>query len=394
MKKATKIYLSVLFLLILKLNAQILNIPFQSVDNKYILLKFPLEKSKDSITFFFDTGATTTLLDKNFAIKNNLKPNHTQEVSGASGKKNYEMLIGQKIHLSASEKLENVNIVFEDLSRLQKSLGENFDGIIGNDLLKKYITKIDFENKKIILYNKIDQINVEGYTKVEFKFKKNIPIPQFPINIELYDGTKYSGDIFFDSGASGISLLMNEPFNTENKIENKLPKTIKSESKNLSGNTTITISKIKSLKISNYTFNELPFSISSDKQGVSSYSNYLGILGSEIINRFNLIIDYGSKNLYLKPNNFFKNEFEFPISPIKIEKSDNKIVVSSVISDSDAEIKGLRSGMQILSINGIKGASLQTYRNLLRQEGKKVKIKFIDENNITKVIKLKLKKLL
>lgn len=374
--------------------SQELIIPFQTIENKYVLFKLPLENSKDSITYFFDTGATVSLLDKDFAKKLNLKSNHKQEVAGASGKVTYEMLVGEKITVSKNEKIENVNFIFDDLTRLKKSLGRDFDGIIGNDILKNYITKIDFDKKQIILYKKNHKLNLNGYSEIVFQFKNNIPIPQFPITIELSDGTKYVGDIFFDSGASGVTLLMNTPFGIKNEVISKLPKSIKRSSNNLSGNSVSTTAEINNLTIADFTFNKLTFDISSDKSGVSSYKDYMGILGSEIINRFNIVLDYDAKKLYIKPNNFYNDKFDFPVSPIKIIETDKKITISGVVEGSDAERLGLKNGFQILSINNFKNKDVNFYRNLLKKEGKKIKIKYIDEKNDIKTVKLKLKRLL
>ena len=57
-----------------------------------------------------------------------------------------------------------------DLTKLKDALERKFDGIIGYSLLKKYITKIDYENKRILLYNKIENVNITGYKAVNFKF--------------------------------------------------------------------------------------------------------------------------------------------------------------------------------------------------------------------------------
>lgn len=388
------LFFALAFIISGKCFAQQLIIPFESPDNKYILIKLPLENAKDSITYFFDTGATATLLDKDFARKINLKPNHKQDVTGASGKVSYEILVGQKIILSNNEKIENVNLVFENLSRLRKALGRNFDGIIGNDIIKQYITKIDFDKKQITLFSKTEKPSVDGYTGIAFQFKNDIAIPQFPITIELSNNTVYSGDILFDSGASGINLLMNTPFSIKNNVISKLPKFVNGNSSDLSGNSVSTTAEIKNIKIAGFTFNKLPFDISSDKAGVSSYEDYLGILGSGIINRFNLILDYDAKKLYIKPNSFFDDDFEFPVSPIKINEIDKKITISSVIEGSDAERLGLKNGFQILSINNLENQDIDVYRKLLKQEGKKVKIKYIDSNNKAKTAKLTLKRLL
>ena len=192
---------------------------------------------------------------------------------------------GQKVYITKNKYIEGVDIALEDLTRLKKSLGKNFDGIIGNDIIKNYITKIDFEKKQIILYNSTDSVNTNNYKEFPFEFKNNINIPQFPVTIELENGSKFSGDIFFDSGA-GLSLLLNTPFINENNLLAKVGKTINSTTDNLSNKTKTAETLIKSLEIGDYKFENLSIGLSSDKLGVSSFDKYLGILGNEIINRF------------------------------------------------------------------------------------------------------------
>ena len=72
----------IIFLMgLFEVQAQDVTLPFELYENKYILIKLPTEK--DSLTFYFDTGATTTLLDKETAGKFGLKANYQQKVSGA-----------------------------------------------------------------------------------------------------------------------------------------------------------------------------------------------------------------------------------------------------------------------------------------------------------------------
>lgn len=266
-----------------------------------------------------------------------------------------------------------------------------FDGIIGNDIIKNYVTKIDFKKKQIELY-KDSMSDKEGFTGISFNFKNNIPIPQFPITVEMDGGWKFSGDVFFDSGA-GLSLLFNAPFVEENFLTYKLGKSFVTDSNNLSNKTKTINTKIKRIKLGSFTFDNVPVALSSDKEGVSSYKEYLGILGSEIINRFDIILDYKDMILYVKPNHLYNNKFEIPVSPIKLKKSENGILISSVVENSEAEKLGLKEGQKIISINGKVTNDIAVYRKMLSQKNKNVVIKYQDGEE-EKKIKLKLKELL
>lgn len=389
MKKIIQLLLLVVGI---SVNAQDVVLPFSLHQEKHILLKLPTETPSDSLVFYFDTGAVTTLLDKRKAESKGIKANYQQEIQGASGKKIYDIALNQKINLTSECHIEAVNIVLEDLSRLSNSLGEDFDGIIGNDIVKKFITKIDFQKKQIELYNPDTKINTEGYIEIPFIFKNNIPIPQFPISVTLENGEVFSGDIFFDSGA-GLSLLVNTPFKEENQMMNKIGKYISKPTNNLTDKTDVITTRIKSLTISDFTFEDLTIDFASNREGVSAAKGYLGILGAEIINRFDIILDYASLKLYIKPNYLYHNPFKIPVSPIKLARSGENIVISGVVKNSEAEIKGLKEEQKIISINGISSKNIETYRNMLEKENTTVKIKYRDDNE-TKTVKFKLNKLL
>ena len=375
--------------------AQQIKLPFKlSKDHKSIFIKLPMENQKDSLLFFFDTGAGGTLLDKRIAEKYNLKTSDQTKVAGAGGEKLYDQLINQKIFLDRNQFIDSTTIILDDLSRLNTLYEEKFDGIIGGVILDNYLTKIDFETLTMSLYKFDDPINYDGYQKIPFELSSGIP--SFPITFELRNNEKFSGNILFDSGA-GLTLLVNTPYKEKNDLLNKIDKKITYASTNLSNKTYYSKGLIKSIQIGNATIkNEnLGISLSSDKQGVSSADNLLGILGSEIINRFNIILDYKNQNLYLKPNHLFHTDFK-AFGPISLKYSDNRdeIIISNVMENTDAHKKGLKKGQKIISINNIVTKDIYTYEQLLQPKNRKVIIKYLDSNNQIKSVKIKLKKIL
>ncbi|KXH83256.1 aspartyl protease family protein [Chryseobacterium kwangjuense] len=384
------------FLCAIGLYAQQIKLPCEfSKDKKSIFIKLPMENQKDSLLFFFDTGAGTTMLDKKVAEKYGLKSNYRTEVSGAGGKKLYEVLIKQKIFLDKNNFISGANIVLDDLSRLNSLYEKKFDGIIGAAILNNYLTKIDFETRTMNLYNFEDSLDYAGYEKIGFEFFSGIP--KFPISFELKNGEKFSGDILFDSGA-GLSILVNTPYKEKNGLLDKMGKTINYSSSNLSNKTRYDRGLIKSIRLGNTTIKNknITISLASDKQGVSSSEDLLGILGSEIINRFNFILDYKNKNLYLRPNHLFDDDFDKLVSPLALKYSEDRseIIISNVKENTNASKKGLKEGQKIISINDIVSKDIYVYEQLLKQENKKVIIKYLDNNNEIKTVKFKLKKLL
>lgn len=359
-------------------------IPIEVLEDKYLFFKAKVNEGEE-MTFYFDTGATTSLIDKNSAQKLGIVPNYEQAVAGAGGKIKYEIASNQ-IFKVGEVSIDSVDFVLEDLSRLQKSIDRKFDGIVGYALIKQFLTEVDLENGVINLYPKQAKLNTEAYKKLPFSFGNNIPIPQVEVEMTLKNNKHFKGTVFFDSGA-GLSLLVNTPFKEEHQLLKNVAKQLTSTSENLSKTSEAQMIAIKNLNFANYSFKTLSITLSSDKAGVSSFKGYLGILGAEIINRFNFILDYEKKIIYLKPNKLFNTPFFITLSGITLRKDSKGVYIFKISKDSPAYIKGLRPGDRVESIQRDTSQNLEKYKKYLKQKGKKLKIKVKDKKSISITLK-------
>jgi hypothetical protein len=384
--------LTIAILSVLKLNAQVAEIPFELKED-FVLVKVGINDKEEPSTFVFDTGATADLLDSTAATKLGLKPDYKHNIDGAGGTQSYDIILNQNLTLPNDIKIENTNLVLADLTNLKEAMERDFEGIIGYSLLKNYITKIDYENQKIILFNKIEQVSTTGYTTIPFDFGNGIPIPQFDITITLNNGESFTDRVLFDSGA-GLTLLINSPYNETHQVSEKAGKNLISSSENLHSKSISEDIAIQSMEIGGYNFKEMVVSIAHDKGGVSSYEGYLGILGAEIISRFDVILDYSAHTLYLKPNKNYGQSFEFPLSGIKLKKDNNQVIIKTIEKTSPAYQKGVRQGDQLISINNNASGDLAIYRKLLNQEGETVQLEIVNSKGETDKIATVLTRLL
>lgn len=369
-------------------------LPFELYDNKSILIKLPALNGKDSLTFFFDTGASTILLDSHVAEKFKIKADLHQEIRGAGGIKMYSYTTGQKIFLNESVSIDHLNFVLDDLSRLNATVGRNFDGIIGNDILSNYLTVVNITKRQILLYPFKTQLNTADYRTIDFVLDDGIPIPRFGVDVHLLNGEKFSGDILFDSGA-GLGLLFNTPFQQQHDLLTKIGKTVSSTQNSLTTKSATTLAVIASLSIGPYIFKgKLPVSISSDGEGVSASKKYLGILGSQIIHRFDFILDYSARKLYLKPNFLYQQDFTTAVAPFKIIMQGGKVMIDEIMEQSAAYRCGLRKGQVITAINKLESKDIKDYRKMLLNENKEVEVNYIDDDGQAKKCVFKIEKLL
>jgi predicted aspartyl protease len=390
-KTIFRAYFIVLFLISFAAygNAQIV-LPFTEKGD-LVIIKLIINKKEAQ--FVFDTGASNTVLDSTVAASLNLKATGTNRNASTGGSATFQYISDQKINLTEKDEITCRRIIFTNLKSLQELIGEEFVGIIGFDIFNKYITKIDHDAKTISLFTQLSKSDTDAFTAIPFNLNNGIPIPQFEISFLINNGEKFTGPILFDSGAA-LTLMINTPFKEKNQLTGKIGKTIITQSQDLFKENKQEQAHIKAIQLGPYTFNDLPITLTSTKAGVSSYPYYLGILGNKIISRFNSIIDFSNKTIYLKPNKNFDLPFDFPLSGIRFKKVKNEIRLAYVVAGSDAEKLGLKRDEKVLSVDGYTGNDLEVLRKLIQQEGKTIKISVQSLDGKMKEIDLTLKKLI
>ncbi len=370
--------------------AQIATIPF--VNDGLMYVKVKVNNHPEPLNFVFDTGASTVVLDAKIAEKIGVKADYQQPTKGAGGSEMYNIALAQKFQIGTIT-LGDAHTVLVDLERLTKRGNHPIDGIIGYNIMREYVTHIDYDQQVIQLYNGVDEIEgKEAYTALEAAFDYS-QIPQVNLEFTLDNNQKFKGNFLFDSGAN-ITFLLNTPFVKEKNIENLLEKTIENKAEGLTTSSNFKIGKIASVKLGDFTFGEMPLDLSNSKAGVMASSNFTGILGVKIISRFNLILDYANEKMYLKPNKTYHDAFEFPRSGISLAKEADAIKISNVITAAEAYKKGIREGDELLEIDGIIADDVRKCRELLKQKNANVKLKIKDKTGAIKTITILLKRLI
>lgn len=376
-----------------QIRAQIVEIPIEVAEGGHVFLKVKVNDHSEPLNFVLDSGATVGVLDSVTAVEIGLKPNAKQHTIGASGIVEYEEARNQTVIIQEDIKITDCNLLLPSLAALNEYFDIRIDGLIGYKFFKKYITQIDYENKKLILYDRLTVDDTKDFSSIPFNFGDGLVIPQFDISITLKNGETFTGPIIFDSGA-GLGLEINSPFNEENEISVKAVKKLTSKSSGLNHESKSESIAIQSLKFGNYTFENLVTSISYSKAGVTSWDGFLGLLGAKIIRRFNIILDYNTMTLYLKPNKYFNDEFEFPLSGIALKDKEGGVYLNYLDETTPAYKLGLREGDQLISINDISFENKKDYAKILKTEGLEAELKVIDASGVEKVITILLEKLL
>ncbi len=201
---------------------------------------------------------------------------------------------------------------------LSAKMGVDINGIVGGDLLKDFIVKINYANKRITFYNPetyvYNKCNKCEVFPLDFYNKK----PFINVNVENYLGDVVKVKLLIDSGGGDALWL----------FEHSHPKIIVSENyfkdylgKGLNGNIYGKRSKIDKLIIGSFIFENASVSYPDSTSIVAVHKNKdrNGTLGAGILKRFHVILDYPNRKITLKKNSrFFKEPFLYNKSVIEL----------------------------------------------------------------------------
>ncbi len=379
------------FLITQVLWSQMATVPF--VEDGLIFIKVQVNDYAQPLNFVFDTGASAAVLDATVAKRIGVQASFSQNAQGAAGSQTYEVATGQKLLIDKIT-LDGLNVVLVDLGALSRRSGNTIDGIIGYDILNRFVTQFDFKSKDLKLYKSIDDVtSLSGYKKVPMKLGRG-SIPEVRMNINFHDGSTKNGTFLFDSGAN-MTVLFNTPYAKKEKLEEKIGKTIIGTARGLTTSSTHITGSAKSVSFGEYNFKDVVVQLSEAKAGVSASRNFSGILGAKIINRFDMVLDYENEDFFFKPNDCYDKAFEFPLSGFAIAYNENgKIVITQLVLRSEAAMAGIEEGDELLAINGISSSTLQTYRDLLKKEGELITLKVRKPSGKTEEKKIVLKRLI
>jgi C-terminal processing protease CtpA/Prc len=123
---------------------------------------------------------------------------------------------------------------------------------------------------------------------------------------------------------------------------------------------------------------------------VTSYPSLGGLIGNDLLRRFNLIINYEKRDIYMVPNSHFKDVFDYAYTGLGMYLIDGEIRVMDVMPNSPAEEAGFVPGDIIMAVANNFSRNIQTYKNLMQTAGQKLRVLVIrDEGPVILTLKVK-----
>jgi hypothetical protein len=342
--------------------------PFKQYSGGVMMVRATFSNIPDTLNFILDTGSGGISLDSSTCSEFKIAVTATDTtIAGIGGLRKVPYVFDRTLHLPGLD-VKHLNFHVNNYEVLSSVYGEKVDGIIGYSLFSKYIVSINFDSNSISIFNpgKI------SYPRGGFKLKP--AFTSLPIQwADIKDKTKLGYNFYFDTGA-GLCFLLSEQFAADSSILLSKRRPVITQAQGMGGKQQMRLTVIKEVKLGPYRFHQVPVYLYDDIYNVTSYPFTGGLIGNDLLRRFNMIFNYPKREIHLFPNSHFKEPFDYSYTGLGIYYTDGKIMVEDVIEASPAAKANFIPGDEIISVANNFSHNINTYKNILQNANEAIKV--------------------
>lgn len=397
-----------------------------SFDMANNLIIIPILINGVSLDFLLDTGVSETILFSLDNKKIDFKNVEKIKFNGLGENKDVEALKSIKNNLTIGENLvdndHRIFIILDESFNISPTIGIPINGIIGYHFFRNHPIEIDYTKQKITVYKDENSIGKRVKRFRNEKIKIELNKPYLMAEVEMTH-EKHSSKMLIDTGNTDSiwlfpTLIPGFSYNRPN-VDDFL-------GSGFSGDIYGKRSRIHGLYFNEFSFSKplVAMPDTTSIQHLKLVPERKGSIGSEIMRRFTVILDYENENIYFKKNKHYNDPFPFDMSGLEIkqdglswqqdmvkvetktissanseirilndtEKSDfhykfvlkPNFIIAGTRKDSPAQLTGLQKGDVLIKIDNknVGNLTLQKIQNILRSnEGEKIKLE-ITRNEI------------
>lgn len=340
--------------------------PFRQLTGGVILIQAKFDKIPVPLNFILDSGSGAISVDSATAVEFNIPHIPSgKTINGIAGTSEVDYAQNNQLVLPGLT-VDSLDFYINNYDILSSVYGEKIDGIIGYSFLSRYIVKVNYDSLKIEIYSpgRIDYPR-NGY----LLHPLFTALPIQPLTIK--DEKTINANFYIDTGA-GLCFLMSKQFEDDSQVLKKSRKPVSIQVQGLGGKKEMSLTIMKEVQIGPYKFRRVPTNILDDEFNATSYPFLGGVIGNDILRRFNVIFNYAKREIHLLPNSHFTDDFDYSYTGINMFYVDGRIILDDVINKSPAYRAGLKKDDVVVAVNTNFSNDINVYKNLMQVVGEKV----------------------
>lgn len=342
--------------------------PFKVFSGGVMVIKACFENKKDSLNFILDTGSGGISLDSSTCSDLGIKMKETDTtITGIGGIRKVAFVFDKTLHLPGLS-INKLNFHVNNYEVLTSVYGEKVDGIIGYSFFSRYIVDIDFDSLLIKVYSP-GKFTYRPQGTILYPIFTSLPI----LYMHIKDRQRMGFNFYVDTGA-GLCFLLSERFAKDSAVLLSRRKPVVTQAEGMLGRLEMRLTVMKEVKIGPYRFHRVPTYLYKDTYNVTSYPFSGGLVGNELLRRFNMTINYPQRQIHLSPNSNFKEAFDYAYTGLGIYYIDGKVMIADVIPGSPADKAKIKMDDEIMGVENNISGNIQQYKNLLQVANVKIRL--------------------
>lgn len=324
---------------------------FEMVDD-HIIVPVSVNAS-EPLNFVLDSGAAATvILESRHTGALPLELGPELPVSGVgTGPHPVARMVEDTDIALGSVRLEGLSVIYLPLTSVPffDNLDEvYFDGVIGAQFFERFVVEIDYD-QQLISFSEPGSVPASvnqrssSWQEIPLQIQSGLPYlttqvstgPKQSVTVKLLVDTGYRGPV---SLTPDTHESLEEPLNYFSMM-----------SQGLSGDVETRVGMSESLTVGGFVLNDVPVSYSI--AGGESDKGSNGLLGNEVLSRFNLVFDYPNERMFVSPNQHFAKPISADRSGLLLRPHRLGAVVKSVARGSAGDLNALQVGDIITGID-------------------------------------------
>jgi predicted aspartyl protease len=248
-------------------------------------------------------------------------------------------------------RLKNQLFAVVPLEKLGAVEGVPFYGILGYELFKRFVVRVDYAARTVTLSDVNDWRPDGAGAAVPFVFNGTVPEVEGQIG-----GVAATFDV--DTG-SRASIGLNSPFVQKHALRARFRPSIDAVTGwGLGGPTRGTIARVDQVKLGSVTVRDVVVDMSLQRLGALTNTAPAGSVGSGLLQRYVVTFDYPRQRIYLLSRAGAPTRDVYDRSGLWINQGPDGFRVDAVVEGSPAARAGLREGDVVVAVDGRAAASL------------------------------------